>query len=222
MIRVVVIGAKGKMGRIAVEAVEKMDGYQVVGKVHSGDDLDAMLKEVRPDIAIELSGSESVKKNSWTIVNNSVRPVIGSSGLKQKDVEELQVFCTTNSIGGIMAPNFSIGMALSKKMISELSPFFKDISIVEFHHAQKQDKPSGTARDMAEAINLDESLIASVRSNGFIAKQQVYLARSGERILIDHETFNRKDSFEEGIQLCCEKVMDLSQLVIGLEKIIRT
>ncbi|HEX5797680.1 MAG TPA: dihydrodipicolinate reductase C-terminal domain-containing protein [Candidatus Saccharimonadales bacterium] len=220
MIKVVVVGAKGRMGQIAVEVMNAAEGFEVVGEVDKDEDLDAILKQTTPDIAIEFSGSEAVKENSWTIVNNSVRPVIGSSGLSQAEIEELEKFCKEKGLGGILVPNFSLGMALSNKFAKELSRYFKDISIIEFHHTKKQDKPSGTARNTAQAVGIDESLIASVRSGAFVAKQQMFFARDGERVVIDHETFNRKDSFGGGILLSCQKVMGLSELVVGLEKIL--
>lgn len=219
MTKALIIGAKGRMGKIAIEAIRLMEDFTVIAEVGRGQDLDAALKKTKPDIAIELSTHESVKENSWIIVRNNVRLIIGASGLKKQEIEELEEFCKENKLGGIVAPNFSLGMALSNKMAREMSLYFNDISIVEFHHAQKKDKPSGTARYTAELCGVNESDIVSIRSNGFLAKQQVLISGEGERLVIDHESFNR-DSFRKGIQLCCKKVLDLNELKIGLENII--
>ena len=214
-----VIGANGKMGRIAIESIKTMNNFSVVSEIKREHDLDAALKEIQPDIALELTDHKNVKKNSWTIIKNNVRPIIGASGLSKDEIKEIEDYCNKNKLGGIVAPNFSLGIALITKIIKEIPLYFSDISVVEYHHSEKKDKPSGTARHTAELCKIDESAIASVRSNGFLAKQQIFISGTGERIIIDHESFNRS-SFTKGIQLSCEKVLDFKTLKIGLENIV--
>nr|MBI1231931.1 hypothetical protein [Cytophagales bacterium] len=217
--KIVIIGASGRMGQTAEEALGASENFNIVGRVGRQDDLEEILKETKPDVAIELTDHTSVLSNSQTIIKHGVRPVIGASGLKQDDIEQLAKDCKVQDIGGAVIPNFSIASAIANSMVGRLSQYFDDISIVEFHHAAKKDKPSGTARYVAEISGIPEKEIASIRSDGYLAKQQVYISGVGERLVIDHESFNR-DSFKKGILIVCEKVMEFDELKLGLESII--
>ncbi len=216
MHKVVVIGANGKMGKIVQEAISLMNDFSLVAEVNRGDDLENILKLHKPAIAIDVSSHSVVKQNAWTILKNGARPVVGASGLSLIELEELVSYCKDKKLGGLVIPNFSIAFAFINKVTKEFSEFYEDISIVEFHHAQKKDKPSGTARYTAKIANIDENQIASVRSNGFLAKQQIYINSESERIVIDHESFSRK-SFIKGIQLSLNKVLKLDTMLVGLE-----
>lgn len=218
-IKVAIIGANGKMGQLANSVISSMPNFLVVALVNRQDNLDDVLKATGPDIAIELTAYDSVFANARTIIANGVYPVIGASGLKPAEVEILSALCIKNKIGGIIAPNFSVGMALISKFARELKQYYHEFSIIEFHHAQKKDKPSGTARYIAEILGTQEEDICSIRSDGFVAKQQIYVSAAGERILIEQESFDRT-SFSQGIALCVNKVMDLDHLVVGLENIL--
>ncbi|MBI1274062.1 MAG: hypothetical protein GC131_08270 [Alphaproteobacteria bacterium] len=219
MTKIAIIGARGKMGQLATEAVGGMAGCSVVASVGRGDDLQKVLAATKPDIAIEVSSHLSVKENSLAIIKAGVRPIIGASGLVQSDIEELAALCSEKKLGGVVAPNFSVGMACFNKLARDLGRYFKDISIVEYHHAGKKDKPSGTARYTAGIAGLDPAAIASVRGDGFLAKQQLYASTPDERIVIDHESFSRR-SFIAGIVLCAEKAMKLDRLVVGMEHLL--
>ena len=219
MFKVAIIGANGKMGKIAEEAIKLTHDFSVVARVGRNDNLESVLSSLKPDIALDLTSHESVKQNSWTIVKSGVHPIIGASGLSMKDMDDLVSYCHEKKLGGLVIPNFSIAFAFINKVTKEFSQYYDDISIVEFHHAQKKDKPSGTARYTAEIAGVDENQIASIRSNGFLAKQQIYINSDCERIVIDHESFNR-NSFIKGIQLSLNKVMKLNGMLVGLENII--
>lgn len=218
-IKVAIIGAGGKMGQIAEKALSMLSTHTVVAKVGREDNLELVLQKTAPDIAIELTSHVSVLANTQTIIKNNVHPVIGSSGLLAAQIEELKILCHKKALGGLIMPNFSLGMAFMNKVARELEPYFDDFSIIEFHHRQKKDKPSGTAGYTAGILSVPEVEIASIRSNGFLAKQQLYINSLDERIIIDHESFNR-DSFIPGIQLSLKMVMDLRELVVGLENIL--
>ncbi len=220
MIQVALIGAHGKMGKIAEDALNLMNNFTIVALIKRGENLAEILSSTKPDIAIDLTSHESVSQNTWDIVKSGVRPIIGTSGLSQEETKKLITFCNEKKLGGIIAPNFSIAFAFINKMSKGLAQYYDDISIVEFHHAQKKDKPSGTARYTAEIVGIEESSIASVRSNSFLAKQQIYVSSESERIVIDHESFNR-NSFLKGIQLCLKEVVKLDHLVVGLENILK-
>lgn len=218
-IRVAIIGAGGKMGEIAEKALSLSLTHTLVARIEREDNLEEVLQKTAPDIAIELTSHVSVLANAQTIIKNNIHPIIGSSGLLAAQIEELKTLCHTKALGGLIMPNFSLGMAFINKISRELEAYYDDFSIIEFHHRQKKDKPSGTARYTADILSVPEVEIASVRSNGFLAKQQLYINSLDERIIIDHESFNR-DSFIPGIQISLKKVMGLKELVVGLENII--
>jgi 4-hydroxy-tetrahydrodipicolinate reductase len=217
--KVAIIGAKGKMGILADEALSAMSSVKEIIRVYSGDDLNHVLESTKPDIAIELTSHLSVERNAWSILNNGVKPLIGASGLTKAQIEALVRSCAERNLGGLVVPNFSLGVAYMTKMTALMSRHFKDISIVEFHHAQKKDKPSGTASYTANLVGIAPETIASIRSPGFLAKQQVYINTEHERLIIDHESFSRQ-SFAQGIQLSVEALSKLSHMVVGLENIL--
>lgn len=218
-IKVAIVGANGKMGIIATDVVNQLPGYKIVAKVGRTDDLDKILKLTNPDIAIELTSNISVLKNTQIIIKNKVRPIVGSSGLTSIEMQNLAMECDEIKLGGLILPNFSLGVACLNKIAGTLKDHFSDFSILEYHHRAKKDKPSGTARHMAQLLDVKEDEIASIRSDGFIAKLQLYANSPFERIMLDHESFDRK-SFAPGIILSLKKIMELKQLIIGLENII--
>lgn len=219
IIKVAIVGANGKMGQLANAVVDAMPNCVIAAKINRNDDLDAVLKVTKPDIAIELTSHEHVFNNSRIIITNNISPIIGSSGLLASDIEALSSLCNKHEVGGIIAPNFSLGMALINKLSKDLKQYYDEFSVLEFHHAAKKDKPSGTARYTSQILGINEQDIASVRSNTFVAKQQLYVSAVGERILIDHESFDRK-SFSKGIELCVNKAQHLKSLILGLENIL--
>jgi len=219
VVKIAIIGANGKMGQCTEEVIRAAKGYSIVAKVGRGDNLDEILKTTKPNIAIELTSHKSVYDNASTIIRNGVHPIIGSSGLTTEEINIFTEECIKRRLGALIIPNFSIGIALITNFTKNLVSFFDDFSLLEFHHAQKQDKPSGTSKHLAKILKVDENQIAAIRSNGFISKQQIYINSKYERILIDHESFDRK-SFDLGIKLSIKKVMELNNLVIGLENLI--
>jgi 4-hydroxy-tetrahydrodipicolinate reductase len=217
--KVAIIGAKGKMGILADEALSAMPSVKEIIRIYSSDDLNHVLASTKPNIAIELTSHMSVARNAWCIVNNGVKPLIGASGLTKTQIDELSQHCAEHTLGGLVIPNFSLGVAYMTKLTTMMSRHFKDISIVEFHHAQKKDKPSGTASYTANLVGIAPETIASIRSPGFLAKQQVYINTEHERLIIDHESFSRH-SFAQGIQLSIQVLSELSHMVVGLENIL--
>jgi 4-hydroxy-tetrahydrodipicolinate reductase len=217
--KVVIIGGNGKMGKIVQESLTNFQNFNIIGLVNRGDNLEKILQEAQPNIVIDVSSHESVKKNAICILKNNIKAIIGASGLSVEDIQELELISERNNIGCLVIPNFSIAFAFINKVTKDFAKYYQDISIVEFHHAQKKDKPSGTARYTAAIAGIDEKQIASVRSSGFLAKQQLYINSDSERIIIDHESFSRS-SFIKGIQISAEKIVTLNKLLVGLENIV--
>lgn len=241
-IRIIVNGAQGKMGQMAVQALEKNASVTVVGKIGKQDNLAQTIKQQRADVVVDLTNADVVWQNTLTIIENGAHPVIGTSGLMQKQVQQLQTLCAEKKLGGIVAPNFSIGAVLMMKYAKESAQYFSDVEIIEMHHPGKLDSPSGTALRTAEMIadgrkilpdekkpretiphargaSYQKIPIHAVRLPGLLAHQQIIFGGIGETLTIRHDTMDRQ-CFMPGIVLACEKVMHLNELVFGLENVL--
>ncbi len=172
MIRVVVTGAAGRMGREAVRAILKAKDMELVGAVditQIGEDAGTLaglnkvgvsvrdsLSEViggsKPDVMVDLTNVEAVMGNIKTALDNKVRTVVGATGLSPDEIEGVEKYCRCNGIGCIIAPNFAIGALLMIKFAESAARFFPNVEIIELHHDKKIDAPSGTALKTAEII----------------------------------------------------------------------
>lgn len=241
-IKVIVNGARGKMGVEAVKTIKAQKDFSLVGELGREDNLQNEIKKTGADIVIDLTNADSVYKNALAIIQNGARPVIGTSGLIDAQIKELQELATSRALGGIIVPNFSIGAVLMMKFASIAAKYYQEVEIIETHHQQKLDAPSGTAMKTAELIasarqspkqelNLKEIVknvrggeykdinIHSLRLPGVIAKQDVIFGGVGETLTIAHNSINR-ESFMSGLVLACQHVLELNTLVYGLDKII--
>lgn len=239
---VVIIGANGKMGTTTVQAIADSPDFECVATINRGDNLHAVLTAGNIDIAIDFTDINSVYDNAKAIIEQGIHPVIGSSGLTKPQVEELTQLCHQKQLGGIIAPNFSIGAIMMMKLSAIAAQYFNDIEIIESHHEQKLDAPSGTATKTAEMIAANRNRaseiieskqsidgvrggkhsdipIHSVRLPGFIAKQDVIFGSYGETLTISHNSLNR-ECFMPGVLLACRKSLQLKQLIYGLENLL--
>lgn len=243
MIRVLVNGASGKMGQMTVKTIENHSELELAGALGRQDNLALEIKNRRPDVVIDLTNAESVLANTQTIINAGVRPVIGTTGLLKDQISKLQQQCAKIKLGGIIAPNFSLGAMLMIKYAQEIAKYFPDVEIIEMHHNGKLDSPSGTSIRTAEMIaenrktipaplkNTRETVpgarganylnipIHSVRLPGLVAHQQIIFGGLGETLTIRHDSIDRQ-CFMPGIVLACKKVMELNQLIYGLENVL--
>ena len=237
--RVIVNGAMGKMGKIAVEAINKHRDFELVASLSRADDLQDSIIHAGAEIVIELTNAHCVYTNALTIINNGAHPVIGASGLLPAQIQHLIDLCNKKTLGGIIAPNFSIAAILMMNFAAMAARFLSEVEIVEIHHQQKLDAPSATAMKTAEMISasrgvqkhkliLEELLtgargathydvnIHSLRLPGVVARQDVIFGGSGETLSISHNSIDRS-AFMPGIILACESVQKLDQMHYGLE-----
>jgi len=240
--RVIVNGARGKMGSKACETIEAHPDFVLVAALGKDDNLAEEIKNKKAEIVIDLTRADSVFSNSQIIIEEGAHPVIGTSGLSEKEVQHLQQRCREKQLGGIIAPNFSIGAVLMMHFASIASKWFSEVEIIEMHHQNKLDAPSGTALKTAEMVakarrtakktlELKEVVpgvrggehkevpIHSVRLPGILARQDVIFAQPGEMLTISHNSIDR-DSFMSGVILCCKKVTRLKTLYYGLEQLL--
>ncbi|KZZ86392.1 4-hydroxy-tetrahydrodipicolinate reductase [Bacillus sp. SJS] len=262
-IKVVVAGPRGRMGREAVILAEETSHFELAGvldRKNGGEklneigegfsssapiytDLKECLFETKADVLIDLTTPETGMLHAKTALEMGVRPVVGTTGFTEDNLKELQELSEAKGLGVIIAPNFAVGAVLMMKFSQMAAKYFPDIEIIEQHHDQKLDAPSGTGVKTAEMIsavreekkqghpNEKETLagargasyngirIHSVRLPGLVAHQEVLFGGEGQTLKIRHDSYDRK-SFMSGVKLSCEQVMKLDTLVYGLENII--
>jgi 4-hydroxy-tetrahydrodipicolinate reductase len=163
-ISVVIAGARGKMGREALRALEMDKRFRVAGvlvrNLHvdvgdtypAFDDPQTLLSTIQPDVWLDLTDANSVVHHVDLALSHGVRPVVGATGYSDDDLARWTAVCEENQIGAVVAPNFAIGALLMIRFAEEASKFFQNVEIIELHHDGKRDAPSGTAKRTAKAI----------------------------------------------------------------------
>lgn len=235
MIKVVVNGAKGRMGSEAVKALSAEADTEVVYGADRDDDIEKVIKDYNPDVVVDLTTASSGYENVKKILNSGIRAVVGTSGFKAEDVAKLSDIAKDKKTGCIIAPNFAIGAVLMMKFSQMAAKYMDTVEIIELHHDKKEDFPSGTAIKTAELVAQSDNIkkhpsdsravyhqgipIHSVRLPGFVAHQEVLFGGVGQVLTLRHDSINR-ESFMPGVVLSCRKVMELDHLVYGLENIL--
>tara|TARA_R110001583_G_scaffold51161_11_gene159780 strand:- start:12356 stop:13087 length:732 start_codon:yes stop_codon:yes gene_type:complete len=239
MVKVIVNGAKGRMGSEAVRAINNDDALELVGECDFGDDLSALIKNTGAQVVVDLTAASAGFSNTQIILNAGACPVIGTSGFQVEQVNQLQALAAEKKLGGLIAPNFSIGAVLMMKFSAEAAKYLPDAEIIEAHSPQKEESPSGTGIRTAELIAAartkkpvecsDKELVEgargaelhgvklhSIRLPGVVAQQTVFFGGLSETLKIEHNSQHR-ESFMPGICLACKEVVKRTELVYGLE-----
>jgi 4-hydroxy-tetrahydrodipicolinate reductase len=270
LIPVVVNGAAGKMGREVIKAVAQAEDMMLVGAVDANpnlrgqdigeivgigplevpvlDDLQSVLvlatQEKIQGVMVDFTHPDGVYENVRSAIAYGVRPVVGTTGLSAKQIEELTEFADKASTGVLIAPNFAIGVLLMQQAAIQASQYFDHVEIIELHHNQKADAPSGTAIKTAEmlaelgktynppSVNEKEIItgargglgpenipIHSIRLPGLLAHQEVIFGSPGQIYTLRHDTTDRA-CYMPGVLLGIRKVINLKTLVYGLEKLL--
>jgi 4-hydroxy-tetrahydrodipicolinate reductase len=264
VIRVAVAGASGKMGREIVKAITQAPDMTLVSAVardHAGEDagtvagisplgvpilpeLNQALVQGGIDVLVDVTTPQAAAGHALEALTARVRPVIGTTGLSAHEVQEIKHACENRGLGAILAPNFAIGAILMMKFAQEAAKYFAHAEILELHHNQKADAPSGTALKTAELMResratfgLDNAPetekipgargadapggihIHSIRLPGLVAHQEVIFGGLGQTLSIRHDSLNR-ESFMPGVLLAARKVMELDRFVYGLEHVL--
>ncbi|MGI5340411.1 4-hydroxy-tetrahydrodipicolinate reductase [Streptomyces sp. CA-181903] len=241
-LRVAVIGAKGRIGSEAVRAVEAADDMELVAALGRGDDLEAMTA-AGAQVAVELTHPDSVMDNLEFCVRNGIHAVVGTTGWTEDRLARLRSLLDDSpSTGVLIAPNFSIGAVLTMAFARQAARFFESVEVVELHHPNKADAPSGTATRTAQLIaaarreagcppqpdatttaldgargaDVDGVPVHSVRLRGLLAHQEVLLGDIGETLTIRHDSLHHS-CFMPGILLGARRVPQNPGLTFGLE-----
>jgi 4-hydroxy-tetrahydrodipicolinate reductase len=241
-IRVLVNGANGRMGQATVKAISSDPELELVATTGRSDDLAAAIKTHKAQVVVDFTNADAVLESTRIIIASGAHPVVGTSGLLMEQVKEFQTACKKAKLGGIIAPNFSLGAVLLMKHAQEIAKYFEHVEIIEMHHDGKLDSPSGTALRTAEmlAVNFKaantttknkETIpgargathhqipIHSIRLPGLVAHEQVIFGGTGETLTLRHDSIDRI-SFMPGVCLACKKVVELDEMVYGLEHVL--
>ena len=242
-IRVLVNGAKGRMGQEVVKAVKAAADLELVDQTDLGDDLIARIKASQAQAVVDFTTAAVAFKNTCKILEAGVHPVVGTSGLLAEQVAELQQLAKDKDIGGLIAPNFAIGAVLLMKYAQDAAKYLPDVEVIELHHNRKADAPSGTAVKTAQLIaearqEIPKALVEekelfegargsevhgvrvhSLRLPGLVAHQEIIFGGTGETLTIRHDSIHR-ESFMPGVCLACRKVIGTQQLFYGLEHLL--
>lgn len=216
--RVLVIGADGRMGRVITEAIRAAPDLELAGTVVRGQDLDQALRDLRPTIGVEFTTPACVARHLDLLLEARVHPVIGTTGLTPTQCNAAAARARELGVGGVIAPNFSIGAVLCMNLACQIARHFPAVEIIETHHPAKKDAPSGTAlatRELLAPLTQGPVPIHSVRLPGFVARQEVACGGTGERIQIVHEALDRS-CYLAGVLLACRRVPSLPGIVLGL------
>lgn len=248
MIKVAVCGAYGKMGKEVCEAVENDASMILAAKIDIQGDAYRTIEEAKKacdiDVLVDFTQPKSIYENAKFCLNNGINIVIGTTVLKDEEIEILKKLSTDNKTGCLIAPNFSTGAVLMMMFSQMAAKYFDNAEIIELHHNQKKDAPSGTAiktalmmsqaKETFKKDNCPETetiegsrggtsysdiQIHSVRMPGYIASQEVIFGSSGQIFKIRHDSMDRK-CYMGGVLLAVKHVFDKKDFVYGLENIL--
>ena len=248
MIKIAVCGANGKMGQEVVKAVNEAHDMTLAAKIDIKDGEFATIMDaknsVEIDVLIDFTQPKSIYENALYCLNNNINIVIGTTGLTDEQIDELKKLSEAAKTGCLIAPNFSTGAVLMMKFAQMASKYFKNAEIIELHHNQKKDAPSGTAVKTALMMSKENSdftsgncteietiegarggnsynniHIHSVRMPGYIASQEVIFGSSGQILTIRHDSMNR-ECYMDGVLRAVRHTYKNKDFVYGLENIL--
>lgn len=238
--RVAVLGARGRMGATVCEAVQADNGLELVAAVDMGDDLDIVGRS-GAQVVVDFTVAEAARTNLARVAGWGMHAVVGTTGLQADDLAALKAAFTTSNC--VVAANFAIGAVLMMRFAEIAAPYFDSVEVIELHHDNKIDAPSGTATETVRrmaAASADWSAdptqtevypgarggvgpagihVHSVRLRGLVAHQEVLFGTAGQMLTVRHDSFDRI-SFMPGVMLACKRIADHPGLTIGLEPLL--
>ncbi len=249
MIKVAVCGAYGKMGQEVCLAVENAGDMELAAKIDIQGDAYRTIEEAKKsvdfDVLVDFTQPKSIYENALYCLNNGIKVVIGTTGLKDDEIANLKSLSEKNMTGCLIAPNFSTGAVLMMMFSQMASKYFDNAEIIELHHNQKKDAPSGTAiktalmmsqaKESFKKGNCPETetvkgsrggtsysdiQIHSVRMPGFMASQEVIFGSAGQTFKIRHDSTDRK-CYMDGVLLAVRHVIKENDFVYGLENLLK-
>jgi 4-hydroxy-tetrahydrodipicolinate reductase len=260
-ITVLVHGALGKMGKEVVAAISRDPELKLVGavdtkatkdqltlpdglkKVPLSTELSSLLEASHPKVLLDFTIAEAAMSAARLALKKSVNVIIGTSGLSEDNLNEISQLSEANKVGAIVAPNFTIGAAVLLNAVKDAAKHFDYVDIIEMHHHEKVDAPSGTALATAKAMvqsrgkpflysktkketlsgtrggEIDGVAIHSVRLPGFVASQEVVFGGQGQTLSFRHDTIGR-ECYMPGVMLAIKEVVHRKGLIYGLDTLL--
>ena len=241
-IRVGVLGALGKVGSEVCRAVEAADDTRLVASIDADDELDDLLAG-GTEVVVDFTHPDVVMDNLEFCIDHGIHAVVGTTGFDDDRLETLRRWLAdAPDVGVLVAPNFSIGAILMMRFAATAAPFYESVEVVELHHPDKADAPSGTARRTAQLIaaarreagcgpvpdatssaldgargaDVDGIRVHGLRIRGLVAHQEVVLGGLGETLTIRHDSLDRA-SFTPGVLTGIRAIGSHPGLTVGLE-----
>ena len=248
MIKVAVCGSNGKMGTEVVRAVNNDKELELVAKIDITDGeystIEEAAKACKIDVLVDFTQPKSIYENAQYCLSNGINIVIGTTGLSDGEISNLKKLSEGNKVSCLIAPNFSTGAVLMMMFAKQAAKYFDNAEIIELHHNQKKDAPSGTAVKTAKMMSefkesftngncLEKELIKgsrggdsysnihihSVRMPGYMASQEVLFGSDGQILTIRHDSSNRT-CYMSGVKMAVEYIAGHNEFVWGLENIL--
>jgi 4-hydroxy-tetrahydrodipicolinate reductase len=240
---VAVIGAAGRMGRTVCDAVESAPDLDLVARLDVGDDVAALSGTA--DVGVDFTVPDAAEANVTALVQAGVHAVVGTTGWDEQGLQRVSTLLTGTSLGVVIAPNFALSAVLAMRFAAQAAPWFESVEVVELHHPDKVDAPSGTAVHTARAIaaarrdagvttspdattsaldgargaDVDGVRVHAVRLRGLVAHEEILLGNPGETLTIRTDSFDRS-SFMPGVLLAVRRVVERPGLTIGLDALL--
>jgi 4-hydroxy-tetrahydrodipicolinate reductase len=245
MTRVAVLGAGGRMGGAVCAAVRGAEGLALIAEVDVDDPID-VLSQAQAEVAVDFTSPDAVLDNLRWCIEHGIHVVVGTSGFTDERLDQVRAWLAdAPTVAVLVVPNFSFGAVLMMRFAAQAARFFESVEIVELHHPDKLDAPSGTARRTAEVVAsaraeagkdappdatstaLDGARgadvagirVHAVRLRGLVAHQEVLFGGVGETLTLRHDSLDRA-SFMPGVVAAIRAVADRPGLSVGLERVL--
>ena len=242
-VKVAVFGARGRMGAEICRAVETADGLQLVAAIDLGDD---RTPAEAAQVAVDFTHPDAVMENLTWCINHGIHAVVGTTGFTDEKLDAIRTqLASQDGVGVLIVPNFSIGAVLMMHFAEQAARFFESVEIIELHHPNKADAPSGTAATTARRIaaaraaaelgpppdatvselpgargaSIEGIRVHGVRLRGLVAHQEVLLGAEGETLTIRHDSLDRS-SFMPGVIAAIRAVSSRPGLTVGIEALL--
>lgn len=242
MIKVGVLGARGRMGSEVVKAVEASSDCQMVAALDQGDSLDALVS-AGAEVVVDFTTPDVVMANLEFCISHNIHAVVGTTGFNDAKLDSLKSQLATSKSGVLIAPNFAIGAILMMDFAERAAKYFESVEVIELHHPNKVDAPSGTAArtaalianarkaaglpaapdatteslDGARGAQVDGIPVHSIRLRGLVAHQEVLFGGLGETLTLRHDSIDRA-GFMPGVLLGVRSISQHPGLTVGLDK----
>ena len=241
--RVGVLGARGKVGTTMCAAVRDAEDLELSAEVDAGDAL-SLFTGSKTEAVIDFTHPDVVMDNLKFLIENGIHAVVGTTGFTDERIHQVETWLDKSPKTGVLiAPNFAIGAVLSMYFAQKAAPYFESAEVIELHHPQKADAPSGTATRTAKLIaqarkglppspdatstglqgargaDVDGIPVHSIRLTGLVAHQEVLFGTMGETLTIRHDSLDRT-SFVPGVLLAVRRIVHRPGLTIGIEPLL--